>query len=130
MHCCGNANWDELLGLDLDIINFDAADDAVVNKFIHSKKLIEYFERGRSVAWGVVPTIRDMIEKAAFEEIEKSFHLMIRMLTERGLREDDLLAHSIITPSCGTGTLTTTLAEKAMRLTRSLSDKLRGVAND
>lgn len=129
MHCCGNANWDELLGLDLDIINFDATDDAVVDKFIHSDKLIEYIERGRAVAWGVVPTISDKIEGAAFQEIEESFHSMIRALTGRGLREDDLLAHSIITPSCGTATLSTALAEKAMRLTRALSDKLRGVAN-
>jgi hypothetical protein len=130
MHCCGNANWDELLGLDLDIINFDATDEAVVNKFIHSKKLIEYFERGKSVAWGVVPTIRDAIEKVTLEEIERNFHSMIKMLSEKGLSEDDLLVYSIITPSCGTGTLATALAEKAMRLTKALSDKLRGVVND
>jgi hypothetical protein len=130
MHCCGDADWDELLGLDLDIINFDAADDAIVNKFINSKKIIEYFERGKSVAWGIVPTLRDKIERATFEEIEEKFRSIIRMLSKAGLREDDLLAHSIITPSCGTGTLTTALAEKAMRLTRTLSDKLRGTAHD
>jgi hypothetical protein len=102
----------------------------VVNKFTHSKKLIEYFERGKSVAWGVVPTIMDKIKKATFEEIERNFQSMIKVLTEKGLREDDLLVYSIITPSCGTGTLTTALAEKAMRLTRALSDTLRGAVND
>ena len=126
MHCCGNADWDELLNLDLDIINFDATDEIVVDKFLNSVNIIEYLEKGKCIAWGIVPTIIDKIENATFEEIEQNFYSMITRLSEKGIKEEDILTNSIITPSCGTGTLTIPLAEKALILTGNLSDSVRG----
>jgi len=126
MHCCGDADWEEVLNLDLDIINFDATDEVILDKFLQSRNLNSFLEQGKVVAWGIIPTIHEKIEGATIEQIEKNFTAVIKQLASRGVREEDVLSSAIITPSCGTGTLTVPLAEKALRLTRDLSNHLRG----
>jgi methionine synthase II (cobalamin-independent) len=127
-HCCGNADWDELLdpSLDLDLINFDATDDIIADKFINARNAVGFLERGRCIAWGVVPTIKDKIENATPEGVEQNFHAVIKKLSRRGVSESEILARSIITPSCGTGTLPLPLAEKTMVLLKGLSLQLKG----
>jgi methionine synthase II (cobalamin-independent) len=126
MHCCGNADWDRLMGLGIDIINFDADDEIVSDKFINSAVLGEFVEAGKIIAWGVVPTLADKVEAATIESVEEKFSALLKQLKSRGLKEETLLEQSLITPSCGTGTLTVELAEKAMRLTKELSRRLGG----
>jgi methionine synthase II (cobalamin-independent) len=125
-HCCGNANWEEILNLDIDIVNFDASDDEVTDKFLSAGNIGEFLEKGKIIAWGVVPTLADKIELADIEKAEKGFRGILKRLTELGLREDDVLRQSILTPSCGTGTLSVELAEKAISLTSELSLRIRG----
>ena len=124
-HCCGNADWDELLGLDLDIINFDATDEIIVDKLINSKNIMQYLEKGKCIAWGIVPTLKEKIEPAALGAVLKNFHSLVKRLAGRGVREDDILNQSIITPSCGTGTLSIALAEKVMSLLSEASVKIK-----
>ncbi len=126
-HCCGNADWDELLDpdLDLDIINFDATDDIIVDKFVNARNLLPYLERGKCIAWGVVPTLKDKIEAATPESVGKNFHAVVARLVDRGVREELVRGQSIITPSCGTGTLPVALAEKVMSLLAGLSRALK-----
>jgi len=128
-HCCGNADWDDLLDpfLDLDIINFDATDDIVADKFVNARNVVGYLKSGKCIAWGIVPTLKDKIENATPEGVEQNFHAVIKKLSRRGIREDDILERSIITPSCGTGTLPLPLAEKAMALLKGLSLRLKGL---
>jgi methionine synthase II (cobalamin-independent) len=127
-HCCGNADWDDLLdpSLDLDIINFDATDDIIADKFVNARNAVGYLKSGKCIAWGVVPTIKDKIESATPEGVETNFHDVVEKLSRRGVNETDILAQSIITPSCGTGTLTLQLAEKAMALLKGLSLRVKG----
>lgn len=124
-HCCGNADWDELLGLDLDIINFDATDEIIVEKLVNSKSLPPYMEKGKCIAWGIVPTLKDKIEAATLDVIIANFHSLVKQLAGRGIREDDVLNQSIITPSCGTGTLSVGLAEKVMSLLGEASFRIQ-----
>jgi hypothetical protein len=126
-HCCGNADWDELLdpGLDLDIINFDATDEIIVDKFINARNVLPYLERGKCIAWGVVPTLKEKLEVATPEGVEKNFRSVTARLVAKGAREDLVRGQSIITPSCGTGTLALPLAEKAMALLAGLAHSLK-----
>jgi methionine synthase II (cobalamin-independent) len=128
-HCCGNADWDDLLdpSLDLDIINFDATDDIIADKFVNARNVVGYLKNGRCIAWGIVPTLKDKIENATPEGVEQDFHAIIQKLSRRGIREDEILERSIITPSCGTGTLSLPLAEKTMALLKGLSLQLKGL---
>lgn len=127
-HCCGNADWDDLLGPapGLDIINFDATDEIIVDKFVNARNVVAYLERGGCIAWGVVPTLKDKLESATLESVIGNFRAVVKRLSARGIREDEILARSIVTPSCGTGTLTIGLAEKAMSLLKELSGAITG----
>lgn len=125
-HCCGNADWDELMLLDLDIINFDATDDVIVEKFINSRNLPSFLERGSCIAWGIVPTLREKCENASDESVVRALRDSIRRLRDRGFQEDEILSQSILTPSCGTGSLPLHLAEKVMRILADLVSTMRG----
>jgi methionine synthase II (cobalamin-independent) len=127
-HCCGNADWDDLLdpATGLDIINFDATDEIIIDKFVNARNVAPYLERGGCVAWGVVPTLKDKLEAAVSDDVKNTFHAAVKRLAARGIAEDRILAQSIVTPSCGTGTLPIGLAEKAMKLLRELSGSLTG----
>jgi hypothetical protein len=124
-HCCGNADWDELLQLELDIINFDATDEVIVDKFVNARNLPPYLERGSCIAWGIVPTIRDKCEAASSDAVEGAFRCAVGRLAGRGIREDDILGQSLLTPSCGTGALTVPLSEKVMAILCGLTDAVR-----
>ncbi len=126
MHCCGNADWNRLMGLGIDIINFDADDEIVSDKFVNSDGLGEYLEAGKIIAWGIVPTFVEKTKAATIDSVEEKFTALLNQLKSRGLKEDALLEQSLLTPSCGTGTLTEELAEKVMRLTQEISRRLRG----
>jgi methionine synthase II (cobalamin-independent) len=125
-HCCGNADWDDLMDLDLDIISFDAADDGIADKFITSRAINAYLEKGGCIAWGIVPTLKEKIEKADRKSVETGFRGVLKRLAERGLSEDTILERSMLTPSCGTATLSIELAEKVMELLDGLSSTFRG----
>ncbi|MBN2077449.1 MAG: hypothetical protein JW838_00690 [Spirochaetes bacterium] len=125
-HCCGNADWDDLMDLDIDIISFDAADEIIADKFVTSRRVNAFLEKGGCIAWGIVPTLKEKIEKADSRSVESSFRGHLKRLEERGIGEDAILEHSLFTPSCGTATLSITLAEKVMELLEGLSAKFRG----
>jgi hypothetical protein len=124
-HCCGNADWDQFLdpGLDLDVINFDATDDIIFDKFINSKNLISYIENKKAIAWGVVPTVEDKLEKATVETVKANYDAVISRLAKRGVSKETILNQSLLTPSCGTGTLTEPQSEKVMLLLKELALK-------
>ncbi|TFH42950.1 MAG: hypothetical protein E4G96_02300 [Chrysiogenales bacterium] len=125
-HCCGNADWDDLLAMDLDIISFDATDEIIADKFINAHNVNAFIERGGCVAWGIVPTIRNKIEVVDRTGVENLFTGLLKRLAGKGIDEAAILGRSIITPSCGTATLSLPLAEKVMVLLEGLSSTVRG----
>ena len=46
-------------------------------------------------------------------------------MTKKGINEKIIIENSIITPSCGAGALSVELAEKAMDLTKQLSESVK-----
>jgi len=53
------------------------------------------------------------------------FDEAIDYLVKKGVDKELLLKNSMVTPSCGAGSLNIELAEKAMALTSELSTKLK-----
>jgi len=121
-HCCAGIDWSLLLELDLDIVNFDAY-DYLSSMLIYSQELDLFLQKGGVLAWGIVPT-----SEAAWQEDSCSLYERLRQgieaLARRGVDEHRLNRQLIITPSCGTGTLTVELAERIYRLTAELVEKL------
>lgn len=125
IHCCGKCDWCVPIKSGINIINLDAYSFAQ-NLSVFKSDVEKFLKSGGKIAWGVVPTLdKDALEKADAKLLETKFFSAVKYLTEKGIDEKLILDNSIITPSCGAGSLTETLAEKAMSLTKQLSDNLK-----
>ena len=125
IHCCGKCDWDIPISAGVNIINFDAYTFSQ-NLSLHSKSIKSFLEQGGKIAWGVIPTLHpEVLENAKLDTMLTVFKKAVKYLTEKGIDEKIIIANSLITPSCGAGALSEGLAEKAMDLTKQLSDTLK-----
>ena len=130
IHCCGKCDWTVPLNTGIDIINLDAYSYSQ-NLSLFNKDLEKFLKAGKKIAWGVVPTLdKEALEKADVDKLIVVFDKAVKYLTRKGINEKIIIENSIITPSCGAGALTEELAEKAMSLTRELSDRLKSRYNN
>jgi len=124
VHCCENTDWALLLNTEIDILSFDAY-GFFDNLVIYEKELKEFIERNGIVAWGIVPTHDpDVLSQETGDRLVSRWKDCVERLTAKGIEFDRLLRQSLITPSCGAGSLSPELAEKALALTREVSDKI------
>ena len=125
IHCCGKCDWKVPIDAGVDIINLDAYAFAQ-NLSLFSKDLKIYLEHGRKIAWGIVPTLHpEILEKTDLSNMIAVFEKAIKYLTKKGIDEKIIIDNSLVTPSCGAGSLSENLAHKAMDLTKQLSDSLK-----
>jgi len=126
IHCCGKCDWSIPIKVGMDIINFDAFSYAE-NMGLYSGDLKQHLNNGGKIAWGIVPTLdKDALTKTNSLEIEQKLKMAKSYLTNKGIDENLIDNNSLISPSCGCGSLSVELAEKAIKLTKELSDKLKG----
>jgi len=83
-----------------------------------------FFKRGGILAWGIVPTSPAVSTATAPALIEK-MESGIEYLASKGIDRQLIRERALITPSCGTGTLTIEESEKAMFLTGEVSRMLK-----
>lgn len=121
LHCCGNTDWPVLLRRNIDIISFDA--------YNFTKKLLLYtaelkgFLQGKgTLAWGIVPTSEE-IDKEKPEVLARRLTAAVDMLAKKGIEKDKI--SSLVTPSCGVGTMSEERARKIFRATKTISETLR-----
>jgi hypothetical protein len=123
MHCCGNTDWSLPLSTSMDVLSLDAYDYAETLSS-YPEEVAEFLGRGGTIAWGIVPS-SDQIVDETVESLLDRFYAALGLLTEKGLHRDDLLASSLIMPSCGCGSLELETAERVIETTRDLSQALR-----
>ena len=130
VHVCANTDWSLFFGGSLDVINFDAY--GYFERFaLYRQDLVSFIQRGGLVAWGIVPTLDvDKLEKENTESLVSRWRQQVEQLVGNDLPLETILSHSIITPSCGCGTLTEPLAERVLQLTREVSEQLRQESGD
>ena len=124
-HCCENTDWALLMNTEIDILSFDAY-GFFDNLILYEKELKAFVERGGILAWGIVPThspevLSEQMSDALVLRLKDNLHA----LTAKGIEFEVLLKQSLITPSCGAGSLAPDLAERALSLTREVSDRMR-----
>ncbi len=130
VHCCGKCDWTVPIEAGIDIINLDAYLYAE-NLGIYSKSTEKFLLNGGKIAWGVVPTLdRDALENADLCQMISKFNNAVKYLTKKGIDEKLIIDNSLITPSCGAGSLPEYLAQKALNLTKELSISLKERYND
>ncbi len=123
IHCCGNTDWSLLTRTKVDIISFDAWSYAE-QLALYPDEISDYLDRGGCIAWGIVPS-SDEIDGQDADSILEAFNSAVELLTNKGISEELILEQSLITPSCGSGTLTLERALKTMELSVAVSDALR-----
>jgi hypothetical protein len=123
IHCCGNTDWPMLMETQVDIISFDAY-GYMEKMLIYRQEINSFFKRGGIMAWGIVPTSQDVNEATTDSLLEK-LESAIDSLVKKGIERSLINENSLITPSCGTGTMTIEDAEKAMILTHDVSMRIK-----
>lgn len=128
IHVCANTDWDIVLGSGADIVNFDA--HGYFDRFVlFADGIRRFIGEGGILAWGLVPTGSiDAIEKATVEGLAALWQTQVAALTAMGLDAAGIRNQSLVSPSCGTGSLPVAAAEKVLALTRGLSDRLRSIS--
>jgi len=126
IHVCANTDWDLVLSSGTDIVNFDAY--GYFDRFVLFDQAIRRFiGNGGILAWGIVPTgAVEAIENATVENLAARWQEQAAALAALGIDPGRIKAQSLISPSCGTGSLPLAAAEKVLALTRGVSDLLRG----
>lgn len=123
VHSCAAVDWSILLNLDIDVLSFDAY-GYFKSLLPYRHELTSFLKKGGVLAWGIVPT-----SEAARNEDAESLLSRLRFywgeLTSRGVPGELLRRQWLITPSCGTGTLSEPLAERIYELTAKLTEKLQ-----
>lgn len=125
VHVCANTEWDILLGSEIDILSFDAYGyfDRLI---LLDQQLHAYLDQGKILAWGIVPTSdHQAIEKEDRTSLVALWEKQAAGLVRPGRDLAAILRQTLITPSCGTGSLPPDLARKVLDLTRDVSQTLQ-----
>jgi methionine synthase II (cobalamin-independent) len=124
MHCCGNTEWPILVEAGVDIISFDAYQfgETIAYYPEHMKK---FLEGGGALAWGIVPT-SEKIKLETPDSLAKKLKEKIENLAGKGIDKNLIWERCLLTPSCGTGSLSVELSEKIFLYLRETSRLLHG----
>lgn len=125
IHICGNTDWSLALESSLDLINFDAFGFGE-GFLLYPKQISAFFERGGGVAWGIVPTAEFTGQETIDGLSQKLDRLITSLARQTGLNRHTVMERSLVTPSCGMGSLSPEAAVQILDLTAGVSAKLRG----
>ncbi len=125
MHCCGKCDWSIPIKSGVDIINLDGFSFGE-HISLYSDDVYKFLQSGGKIAWGIVPTLSDdILKNLSVEDLSKKFCDCVKYLTNKGIDEKLVIDNSLITSSCGAGSLSEELSEKAMDMVKELSTLLR-----
>ena len=125
VHVCANTDWSLILDSSADIVSFDAY--GYFDRFIlYADQIKAFLEAGKFLAWGMVPTLNaEDLEKETTASLVHQFEDMLKRVEALGIDAHRLINQSLITPTCGTGTLSIDLAQKVLSVTREISQEIR-----
>lgn len=122
IHCCGNMDWSLPFESRVDIVNFDAY--GYIEKLaLYPEGLKRFLDRGGILAWGIVPTDRG--GRLEVEFLVNRLEGAVNDLLAKGIDKKALFEQSMITPSCGMGSLTREEAVEILKTTREVSRIMR-----
>jgi hypothetical protein len=125
VHCCANTDWSVLLDSATDVVNLDAF-GFLENLALYPAELRRFLDRGGRIAWGIVPnddSIFGWTAEALADRLLRGLEDLGRRAAARGvaIAPAELLAGSLIAPSCGLGSTSESVAERALELLPSLA---------
>lgn len=124
VHVCANTEWSVLFDAGVDLVSFDAY--SYFDKFIlYPDHLKTFFDQGGILASGIIPTDPHLIDGEESDSLTTKFIEQVAELEKIGIPKDQVLGQCLITPSCGTGSISLDYAQRVMDLTREVSIKVR-----
>ena len=125
IHCCGKCNWSVPINAGADIINPDVY--SFSEHFgLYANQINNFLQNDGKIMWGIVPTLDgEALKNISIEELVKIFKNSVNNLTKKGINEKLITDNSLISSSCGAGSLSEELSVRAMNLIKELSDTLR-----
>jgi len=124
LHCCGNTEWDFVLNSGIDIISFDAY-NFTKEFLLYHEAIGKFLNRGGVIAWGIVPTSSEDLKKANTNALIKKVTDAIKQLDAKGMDKKEIIRSSIVTPSCGCGSLTEEECGKIFQMLEEVAHTLR-----
>jgi len=123
VHVCARCDWSLLYETQVTIVHLDAY-GYLDSLLVYTRELAAFLERGGCLGWGLVPTSTDAWSETV-DSLCDRFEAGLQSLSRHGVPRGRLLEQSLITPTCGTGTLAVDLAEHIYRLTGQVGAELR-----
>jgi hypothetical protein len=124
VHCCGNTEWSILIDAGVDIVNFDAFEYGQTIA-MYPEHVKRHIEAGGALAWGVVPTSTAVRQQTVDSLLARWDEVTDNLAGKTGLDKQLIAQQTVITPSCGTGSMQVEDSEKVFELTGKLSRKLK-----
>lgn len=112
LHCCGPADWERLQPVGWDVLSFDIARRPSLSL------LARHVRQGGLLVWGCVPTQGTPDVSSAADALRTRWHA-------GALAPDQWHAASLISPTCGLGTLSLAHAEQVVHATALVSAALQ-----
>lgn len=123
IHCCGNTDWAMLIETGADIINLDSHGFGQ-SFLLYPEAVTEFYDRGGVVAWGAVPTLTYTGRETA-PELWSILADQLSGLVKLGLPADRIARQALLTPACGTTTLSPEAARHIHQLTPQVAEMAR-----
>lgn len=128
-HCCGNTDWGVLLDSKVDILNLDAY-DFVENLALYPLELRKFLDRGGAICWGLIPNNNHIFHETPLllaDKLRYGIKLICEKAAKRGvtIRPDEFASRSLLAPSCGLGSATVEIADRAFETLCKTSEILK-----
>jgi methionine synthase II (cobalamin-independent) len=120
IHICGATDWSVIMETGIKVIHFDAY-RFFPNMLAYAPELKGFLLNGGILAWGIVPSEEEFLEQETTSSLFKSLEGKIGLLVKEGIPQEILMKNSLVSQSCGLGSISEDLAEKALKLTKELS---------
>ncbi len=125
VHCCGNTDWSVILETSLDILSFDAYNYAQ-SLSLYPTEVKKFLYRKGVIAWGIVPNDSPSLRRENVAALKDRLEEAMLPFTRNGFSFEQLVAQSIITPSCTLASLESPDASAhALELLAELSQIMR-----
>jgi hypothetical protein len=122
-HCCGNTEWTILIDAGVDVISFDAFQYGETIGY-YPDQMKAFLEKGGILAWGIVPSSGAAREESV-ESLSVKLGGLMDGLAAKGIDRDLLAERCLLTPSCGTGSISESRSGETLSLLSDLSEVLR-----
>ncbi|MBW1636909.1 MAG: hypothetical protein JRJ68_11620 [Deltaproteobacteria bacterium] len=124
VHVCANTEWSVIFDSGVDIVSYDAYGyfDKLV---LYGDHLKAFFKKGGILATGIIPTSPEFIDSETVESLTDKWRRQTGELVSLGISEETVRHQTLITPSCGTGTVSESQALRVIELTKLVSEKIR-----